>query len=130
MLERRTFLLMNIQIKSTRFEPDENVLLLAREKVTELGKFIGDDADAVSAFVELEKTLPQQTGKIWRAEVNLDWNGERIRVESISDSMEKAIHKAYAHMSQEVKKRKTKGSTLMKRGGAAIKSFLRGFGER
>jgi ribosomal subunit interface protein len=121
---------MNIQIKTTKCNLGQDVIALAREKTEELAKFIGHGAENVQAFVELEKTAPQQTGKIWRAEMNIDWEGERIRVESIAENIEKAIHKAHSHMSQELKKRKTRGETLFKKGGSAIKSFLRGFGDR
>jgi ribosomal subunit interface protein len=66
------------------------------------------DWPVISCHFEIEKTLPSHTGEIFRAEMNLDLNGELLRVEKTEMDMYKAIDKVKDHMEQVIIKFKEK----------------------
>ena len=79
-------------------------------------------------FVELEKVQPaQQNGPIWRAEFMFEIPGEVIRSEATEHSFDTAVPKAVGDLSRKIRRYKNKRNSLSKKGGAMLKSMLRGF---
>jgi ribosome-associated translation inhibitor RaiA len=65
---------------------------------------------------------------VWRAEVNLDSLGKRYNAKSVGETLQNAIDKMTHDLEAELRKSKTKEQNMFRRGGAAVKSFMRGFG--
>ena len=85
---------MNITIVGTHFEVSDNFRNFVNEKLDDAFRGLGDTRlDAVTVAVELEHTPSRRRkGNIFRAEVNVVLpRAAKIRVEEVSDSMEKAV---------------------------------------
>lgn len=121
---------MDIQHKRTQYEPTADVLALVEKKLFSLSeKYLGEKSEAARAYVELGKAIgSHQTGNIWRAELNLDTEGERFRAEAVRSKITDAIDAASKELARELRRTKRKNEAFVKKGGAVIKSILRGFG--
>jgi putative sigma-54 modulation protein len=98
---------MQIQTKATKLEMTDAIHEYIQKKVDMLEKYIGS-FPVISCHFEIEKTLPSHSGEIFRAEMNLDLNGELLRVEKTEKDMYKAIDKVKDHMEQVIIKYKEK----------------------
>lgn len=97
------------------------------EKIKSVEKFLhGDGAENAIVQVEIGKTTKHhQAGAVFRAEVNLNAHGARFRAVSEKEDLYAAIDDMKDELAREIKSAKEKKKTLMRRGGAAIKRFLR-----
>ncbi len=121
---------MNITFKGTRYEPTPEILAQANRQLAAVGKFLGKDEAAATAHVELEQAVGgQNKGDIWRAEIQIDHEGARFRAESTKAKLDHAITTATRDIGREIRRAKQKDQHLFKRGGAAVKSFMQGFGK-
>lgn len=119
---------MNIDFKATNYELLPEVRDLAIRKLVPLEKYLNEEKSTAHAYVELGKeTEAHNTGRIWRAEINLDVAGARFRATALEETLENALDHASAELARELKSANTRKQSLMKRGGAAVKSMLRGF---
>lgn len=119
---------MNITFKNTRYEPDQKLIADTTKKLESLARFLGKNAGAADVQVELEKAVgSHKQGDIWRAEINVLHEGARYRVESTKAKLDHAVTTALRDIADVLRKAHTKENHLLKRGGAAVKSFLRGF---
>lgn len=120
---------MQIHFKGTNYDVSPEVQAFALKKLNALTKFAGKEEHAeAQAYLELGKeSEAHQNGRIWRAEINFDKEGERFRAVATEESLEDAIDKIIAELSRELRSAKHKKESLSKRGGAVIKSMLRGF---
>lgn len=98
---------MQIQIKSTKLEMTDAIRDYIQEKVDMLEKYIGQ-IPVLNCHFEVEKVSHSHSGEIFRAEINLDLNGELLRVEKTEEDMYKAIDKVKDHMEQMIIKFKEK----------------------
>jgi putative sigma-54 modulation protein len=99
---------MQIQIKGTKIDLTPELKDYVQEKMDMLEKYLGSIAVS-HCEVELEKALAtQNSGKIYRAEVNLSLPGELLRVEKTTDDINKAIDKVKDHLELMIKKYKEK----------------------
>ena len=104
---------------------------LAERKIRNLKKYLGKTREAVDiqVYVELGKaTEAHQTGPIWRAQINMDAPGEQFHAYAIAERIEVAISTAVSEIEQELRKRKAQRKNVIRRGGIALKSMMRGFG--
>jgi len=119
---------MEIQFKGTNYELPAHISRLAQKKISTLRKYIGKLDETAQAYVELGKeTEAHASGRIWRAEINFDLDGVRFRAVALEESIEVAINKAVNELAAEVRSAQKRKQDLARRGGATIKSFLRGF---
>ncbi len=120
---------MNITFKSTRYEADPKLIEETRKRLEALGRFLGKDAHTAIASVELEQAVgKQKQGDIWRAEINVDHEGTHYRAESTKAKLDHAVTTVLRDIAGEFRRARKKDQHLFKRGGAAVKDFLRGFG--
>ena len=121
---------MDIQYKRTNYDPTADILELVRKRLLTIGeKYLGAKKDLARAYVELGKAVgAQQTGDIWRAEINLDSEGQRFRSEAVRSKIGDAVNVAARELARELRIAKRKEAYSAKKRGAAIKSLLRGFG--
>lgn len=121
---------MQIKLKGTNLELTSDIENYAEEKIRSVEKFINPkDPDSVMAYVELEKTTDhhQSGDDLYRAEVNLDIDGQYYRAESSASDVNAAIDEVKDEIEQVVKSRQAKAKTKQRKGGQTIKKLLRGF---
>lgn len=122
---------MQIHFKGTNYDLPASVSQLAKKKIDSLRKFVSKKEDAVQVYVELGKESgAHQSGRIWRAEINFDLEGERFRAVATEESIDTAIDTAVGELGTLLRHAQTKKRDLARKGGATIKSLLRGFGVR
>lgn len=75
--------------------------------------------------------MPGQVhGAVWRAEMNVLVEGVPYRAEAVAESMQAAIDMLKDEMLEQLKKGKDKHVSLLRKGGAKVKEWLRfGLGE-
>jgi ribosomal subunit interface protein len=106
---------MEIRIKSTKFEPTEDLKSYIHKKMNMLKKYLGDTV-VLNCDVELDHSLSKQNkGKIYRAEVNLTLPGTFLRVDKTEKTINKAIDKVKDHLVLMIKKHKEKQIDKKKR---------------
>jgi ribosomal subunit interface protein len=117
---------MQLQFKATNYDITDDVQAYAEKKLSALEKF--DKSNSAKVYVELgRETGAHAHGRVWRAEINFDMEGARLRAEATEESLEAALDSAIGELSQGLRTHKSKQETLGKRGGRMLKSMLRGF---
>lgn len=118
---------MQIHFKGTNYELPASVTSLARRKVEALTKYLGQGKENARAYVDLGKeTEAHQNGKIWRADINFDVDGNRFYAKAVDDSIEKAIDQSSSDLARELQTFRKRQQSLVKKGGSVIKSLMRG----
>lgn len=123
---------MTINIKATNTELTPAISTYVEEKVLGLDKFIvAEDPESVLANVEIGlSTKHHQSGKVFRAEINLHIAGKYLRAVSEQEDLYAAIDDMRDQVAREITSFKNKERDLFRKGGAAIKDFLKGFKRR
>ena len=104
---------VNIQATKLNLTADQKKYIV--DKMNMLEKYLGD-IDVINCDFEIELVKPhQQTGDIYRAEVNLKVPGELLRVEKTEADMVKAIDKVKDHMHRSIKRYKEKKLGMKRR---------------
>lgn len=99
---------MRIRIKGTKIELTEKIKDYVQLKMDMLEKYLGK-VKALNCDVELSRENGQQnSGDIYRAEINLEVPGQILRVEKTENDLLKAIDKVKDHMIRSIKKYKEK----------------------
>ena len=120
---------MTINIKATNTELTPAISSYVEEKVAGLDKFIvAKDPESVLANVEIGlSSKHHQSGKVFRAEINLHIGGKYIRAVSEQEDLYAAIDDMRDQVIREIKSFKEKKRDLARKGGSIIKDILRGF---
>lgn len=118
---------MEIRYKATRYEPTPEIAEQAEAQVGALARLAGEGA---RAELELEQAVGgQQKGDIWRAELTVVTLTERFRAESTKAKLSHAITTVARDVGRELRRAKGRNRDFFRKGGAAVKGFLRGFGK-
>jgi len=119
----------SINTKTSNFgqTPEIEEVLLKRLKTLE--KFLPDGETKLLCDVELEKLTDQQSGRIFRAEINLQVGGTLLRAEATEERMEDAIDRAKNELKSELVRTSGKRQSLFRRGAKRIKDMMRFGGE-
>lgn len=116
---------MQIDFKGTNYEPTDEVLTLARRKVANLEKFLGDDTATARAYVDLgRETEGKQNGNVWYTDIIVETAGDRFYAKETKDSIEKALDAAVGDVAKRLRRSRKRKQTLFKRGGVLIKSLM------
>ncbi|MEQ1561194.1 MAG: ribosome-associated translation inhibitor RaiA, partial [Nitrospira sp.] len=117
---------MNIKIRAKGFDLTPAVEEYVNRKVSSLEKFLGM-RDNILCEVEIGKTTNHhKSGDIFRAEVNIVEPGNgQIFAEAEEVDIYTAIDVVRDEAERAIVSRKTKRDTLVRRGGAVIKSLLK-----
>ncbi len=115
----------SIQMKGSGLALTPEITGLIEHKLSSLGKFIPERATDATCAVEIQKTAEHQSGKIFRAEVNLFMLGKLYRAEGTEEQIEKAIDEMRSDLKRELTRDHEKHDSLLKRGGRKIKEMLR-----
>jgi len=101
---------MKLRIKATKIELTEKVKDYIQKKMDMVEKYLGD-VPVSNCDVEVGTAVGgQNSGNIYRAEVNLEVPGELLRVEKTEKDLNKAIDKVKSHLEIIIKKYKGKRS--------------------
>ena len=113
-----------ISVKATNMTLTPELQALVDQRLLPLGKFIHEHGDE-RCDVELERVAEHQSGKIFRAEVNLFTGGKLYRAESTNEQIEQAIDVVRNELRHELQHAQGKRRSLVQRGRRAIKEMLR-----
>ena len=90
-----------------------------------LGRFFGKGKPKVEMWVEIEKTTEHHNkGEIFRAEAQMRFPGESIRVEETDEDIRQAINEVKDELQREIKEYKGKRRSMYKKGARKLKKML------
>lgn len=120
---------MNIHVKTKNLTITPDIQDYLDKKIESLDKLIDPFDTSVSCQVELGRASSHhKSGDIFRAEINLQMEGKQFRAVSEHETLMAAMDEAKDEILQELKSYKSKRTTLVRRGGAAIKNMIKGIG--
>jgi len=114
-----------VTFKHTNTDEGRHLEEVVTHKLITLEKYIGNETDT-RCEVEFRKEAANQSGLIYRVEVNLWKAGDLFRAEALDESFEKAIDTARAELDAEMRKAHDKHLDQVRDGGRAAKEMLRG----
>lgn len=114
-----------INLKGTQFELTDELRDLCEKKVAMLEKLLPEGETDIVCDAELERMTGQQSGKIYRAEINLRVGGKLFRAEATEERMEDAIERAKEELERELQKAKGRNQSLFRRGARKVKDLFR-----
>lgn len=115
---------MQLKIKATNFEMTADISAYLDEKMASLERLVSDEAARFE--VELGRTAGHsQQGDVWKAEIIVNQNGERLYAVAEKESVKAAIDIAKDEMLQQLRKGKKKNTSLARKMAARLKKFAR-----
>jgi ribosomal subunit interface protein len=115
----------NLTVKTTDWTMTDEIARYLDEKLVAIDKLLSDqDADTIRCDVQLGKSRDQHA-ETWRAEMNLFVGGAMHRAEAHGETLQAALDEVKDEMSQQLRKTKQKHASLLRKGGAAVKDWLR-----
>lgn len=117
---------MHYNIKTTNFDMTPEISKYLNDRLVTLEKFVSKDDESIKCDVEIGRiTEHHQSGKIFRAEINISIGKKMLRAEAEEASINAAIDKVKDEISIRLKKQKGRKFALLKKGGGRIKKLLR-----
>lgn len=117
---------MKINIKATGFPITSAISDYVGKKVSSLEKFLGG-ASEILVNVEVGKTTKHhKSGDFFRAEIQIEANGNNYYASAEKDDLYAAIDEVRDEITRELTSRRKKATDLFRRGGAKIKSLIKG----
>lgn len=117
---------MRHTIKTTHYTLTNETTEYLDHKLRSLDKLLPEEA-----LVEIElgrETETQQHGAVWRAELTTFVDGRIVRAVKLDETMHAAIDAMKDDVMSQLKKTITRKKSIMRRGGARIKEWLK-FGQ-
>ena len=119
---------MEIHFKGASTGFPRGVTQFAEKRIGSLKKYVKRREEVAQVYVDLGKeSEAHQTGRIWRAEINFDFDGARFRAVAVEERIEAAITKAVDELRGALKSAQKRKRDLTRRGGLTFKSLFRGF---
>jgi putative sigma-54 modulation protein len=115
---------INTNLKTTNLEADDDLKEYLAKRLAKLNKFIDDEDTSALADVELERRPGQNTGEIYRAEINLKIAGSYLRAEETAEAIRDAIDEVQAEMIREIRKAKEKRRGRIRAGARKMKQMI------
>lgn len=113
-----------IQIKSTNINLSSAQRALIEHKLTALAKLLPPEKTDLHCEFEAERLPEHQSGRIFRAEVNLSVGGTLYRAEATEEQLEKSIDVVRNELKQVLQSELGKRHTLKRKGGQLIKEMM------
>lgn len=121
---------MQLHFKGSNYEITPEISAHATKKLTNIKKHLGRGKDQAYAYVDLGKeTEAHQNGRIWYADINLEWEGQKFYAKATEETLEHAVDKAVNELKSEIHTARKRKQSLTRKGGAVFKSFIQGFGK-
>ena len=122
---------MKTSIKTTRLTLTPAISDYIDKKIVDIEKLIDKNDESAAAQIEIEKTTAHHnSGNIFRAEINVHIAGKDFRAEATKEDLYAALDAVKDEITRELSSHKSKKQTLIKKGGRALKNYLRGFMEK
>lgn len=122
---------MRINYKGTNIVLSDEMKEYFEKRILGLKKIIDFDNPTLFLAVELGKTTNHhQHGDVFRAEVNLEVDGQMYRAVSEREDLYTAIDEVKDELTLELTKQKGRRMSLIRRGGQKLKGLLKGFYRR
>ncbi|HMO78789.1 MAG TPA: ribosome-associated translation inhibitor RaiA [Candidatus Paceibacterota bacterium] len=118
----------NLNIKATNMDLTADLRNHIEQKISHIEKFFKLNPDElIIVEFEVEKITGEhhKNGQIFRSEINLTHKGTLLRTESTQEDILSAIEESCDEMVRRVRKNKERKIHLIRRGGNAIKKFLK-----
>lgn len=116
---------LNKNLKTKNIEVDDETRDYLAKRIKKFEKFIDENASPAIADIELEKRAGQQSGRIFRAEVNLKIGDNYLRAEEEAENIREAIDKMKDEMVRELRDAKEKRRAQARDGAREAKEQLR-----
>lgn len=114
----------SITFKHTHTNEARHLESVVEHKLAALKKYLTHKHD-VRCEVEFAKEAANQSGLIYRVEMNLWSDGKLFRAEATEETFEKAIDRARDDLDYELRKAHDKRESVFKRSGRALKEMMR-----
>jgi ribosomal subunit interface protein len=116
---------LNKNLKTKNIEVDDEIRDYLAKRIKKFDQLIDEDTSPAIADIELEKMTGQQSGRIFRAEVNLKIGDNYLRAEEEAENIREAIDKMKDEMIRELRDTKEKRRTQARDGAREAKEQLR-----
>lgn len=117
---------MNITVKTRNLELTPDIRAYAEEKAAAVRKVLGNHSDGdIACDIILSRDDKHASGLIYRADYSAFAGAEKVHAVGHGESITAAIDIAKDELVQRASKDKSRGLSLMRRGGARVKSWLR-----
>lgn len=117
--------MLNPNLKTKNIDADQELKDYLAKRIKKFEKLISEDASPVLADIELERMTGQQSGEIFRAEVNLKVSENYLRAEETKEDIRDAIDAMQEEMVRELRDAKEKRQTQTRDGAREAKEKLR-----
>ena len=116
-----------INLKYTNLSVSDETKNKVDQKIQSITKFLKLSDDMEALFdIELGKLFTNQnSGDIFRTEINLEYNGKFFRSEATKSNLYEALDDAVVEMVAIVRKNKEKRFSLIRKGASKIKDLFR-----
>lgn len=122
---------MNINIKATNITLTPDIRAYLDKRMSSVTDFVDKHAPAAVCDIEIGKTTTgQRHGDIFRAEINIEMDGQFFRATTEEESVNAAIDKVKKEILRELRRNKRKEIHLLRRGGAKLKGITQTFSVR
>jgi len=120
---------MNINIKATNMELTSAISDYVNARLERIQKYVKEGA--MSGYVEIGKTTNHhKQGDVYKAEFDININGEKFFVAKETDDLYSAIDEAKEEIVRSITHNKDRRQTLFKRGASSVKKMLKGISKR
>lgn len=116
---------LKTNFKTTKMEADQELKDYVAKRIKKFEKLIPENASPALVEIELERMTGQQSGKIFRAEVNLKVAGDYLRAEETAEDIRSAVDAMQEEMVRELRDTKEKRQTQTRKGAREAKEKLR-----
>ncbi len=117
---------MNTNIKTTNITLTDAIAAYVTKRLTKAEKILETDT-SVQCDIELARTTAHHNkGDIFKAEAHIVGNGINVYHSSEKEDLYAAIDEMRDGVLRELKSHRSKNMSRIRRGGAAIKSMMRG----
>lgn len=116
---------LTTNLKTKNIEVDQETKDYLAKRINKFEQFIDENTSPAIADIELEKRTGQQSGRIFRAEVNLKVGDNYLRSEEEAESIREAIDAMQEQMVRELRDAKEKQQTQTRKGAREAKEELR-----
>ncbi|MEX2369229.1 MAG: ribosome-associated translation inhibitor RaiA [Candidatus Paceibacterota bacterium] len=117
---------INTNLKVTNLEADDELKEYLAKRLIKFEQFVDSDDTSAIADVELEQRSGQNTGSIYRAEINLKIAGAYLRAEEEAESIRNAIDSTQSDIVRQLRKTKDKRQSRIRAGARKMKDMIQG----
>lgn len=118
-----------INIKATNIKLTNSINRYVHSKISLIEKFAKNSE--ISGYIEVGKmTNHHKSGEVFKAEINIFFNGDHFFAVSKKDDLYKAIDDAKENIVRVITQKKDRKQTLFKRGAMSVKKMLKGVSRR